>query len=206
MDPQTTDQSAIALAGLRQFLLQPRPVQTRQLLLLSEVGGISGAAVEGEAGGLPVIEFNLEDKDGKALRWRCNPAAYAMLLLIVVCGQSVFVDATDERRYLKVFGKKTRSAGTVFSRLIAGAEEEEVYRYADGDQFNLTCANIVYSGRNQRTANGSVENYGEILISAADAPDALFPGTPQDKTEAAKLLLRMALEGLEEDRREARPE
>lgn len=205
MDPHTTDQAAVALAGLRQFLLQPRPVQTLQLLLLSEVGGISGVAVEGEAGGLPVIAFNLEDRDGKPLRWRCNPAAYAMLLLIVVCGQSVFVDATNERRYLKVFGKKARSAGTVFSRLIAGAEAEEDYRYADGDTLNLTCANIVYSRSNRRTANDSVENYGEILWSVVDAPDAIFPGDPGEKMDAAGPLLRMAMEGLEEDRREARP-
>lgn len=199
MDPHSTDQLAVALAGLRQFLLQPRSAQTLPLLLLAEVGGITGVTIEEAVAGLPVIAFDLENK-GRLFRCRCNPAAYAMLLLIVVCGQSVFVDADDDRRYVKVFGKKNRSAGTVFSRLIAGAEEEEVYRYADRDQLNLTCANIVYAGRNRRTANDTVENYGEILISVVDAPDALFPGTPGDKTEAAKQLLRMAMDGLEEDR------
>ncbi|MCJ2041964.1 hypothetical protein MKK55_23850 [Methylobacterium sp. J-059] len=200
MNSHSTDQLAVALAGLRQFLTQPCSAQTLRLLLLAEVGGITRIAVEGEAGGLPVIEFNLEDKDGKALRCRCNPGAYAMLLLIVVCGQSVFVDATNGRRYVKVFGRKARSAGTVFSRLIAGAESEEDFGYADGDTLNLTCANIVFSRNNRRTANDTVENYGEIIISVVDAPDALFPGTPGDKTEAAKQLLRMAMDGLEEDR------
>ena len=196
-------QNALALAGLRQFFLQPRSAQTPELLLLGEIGGLEGIEAEERDGLLPVIRFQLRDKEDKAVICKCNPAGFALLRLIIVCGQSVFVDHANGIPYIKVFGRKAKSAGTVFARLLAGEEAEEDYTYKNRDTLDLTFSNIAFRCNNIRTASGTVESYSDIVLAAAGAPDELFPGEPEAKVRAASLLLDAARERAAEEREEA---
>ena len=202
-EPSTEDALVFALAGLRQLLRQPRHAQTLQLLLLAEVGGLSRLAIENGAGEPHVIGFDLQDSKGQTYRCRCNPAAFAMLLLIIICGQSVFVDHASGHPYVKVFGRKNKSAGTVFARLVAGAEAEEDFTYANGDRLDLTFRNIVFCRSNPRTANGTPDNVSEILITAVESSSSLFGDTPQERFEDAKALLELSLARVVEEREEA---
>ncbi|MCP2080837.1 UNVERIFIED_ORG: hypothetical protein J2W74_002023 [Methylorubrum zatmanii] len=195
-------QDALALAGLRQFLLQPRSAQTLELLLLGEIGGLEGIEVEERYGLVPVIRFQLRDHQDKAVICICNPAGFALLRVIIVCGQSVFVDHTGGRPYVKVFGRKQKSAGTIFARLLGGAEAEEDYTYTNGDTLDLTFANITFRRNNIRTASGTPESYGEVLSAAAGASDGLFPGEPEAKVRAAKALWDAVQDRIEEERAE----
>lgn len=202
MSTHDTTQGALALAGLRQFLLQPRSAQTLELLSLGEIGGLEGTNIEDQSGPLPVIHFRLRDKEGQAVDCKCNPAGFVLLRLIIVCGQSVFVDHARGRRYIKVFGRKAQSAGTVFARLLAGAEAEEDYTYKNHDTLDLTFGNIAFRCNNIRTASGTVESYSDIVLAAAGAPDELFPGEPEAKVRAASALLEAVRERVAEEREE----
>lgn len=200
MSPHPDTQSALTLAGIRQYLSQPRYAQTLELLLLSEVGGVSRVNILERDAPLPVISFEVQDANGTVCRCRCNPSAFALLLLIIVCGQSVFINYASGRPYVKVFGRKDKKAGTVFARLLVEAEAEEDYTYANGDTLNFTFANIEFGRRNPRTANDLHANYGEIAFAAADTPDALFQGDEAHKVQAATALLRAVLERMAEER------
>lgn len=192
----------LAAAGLRQFLRQPRHAQTLTLLMMREVGGISRVTMESNAAEQPVIEFDLQDNKGQTYHCRCNPAPFAMLLFIIVCGQSVFVDHANGHPYVKVFGRKEKSAGTVFARLVAGAEAEEDFTYANGDRLDLTFRNIVFCRRNPRTANGTPAIVSEILAASVQASSALFGETPEERFEDAKALLDAARSRVVEEREE----
>lgn len=198
-----TTQNVLALAGLRQFLLQPRSAQTLELLLLGEIGGLESIEVEDQDRPRPVIKFRLRDKKDRAVICKCNPAGFSLLRLIIVCGQSVFVDHANGRPYIKVFGRKTKSAGTVFARLLVGAEAEEDYTYKNRDTLDLTFGNIAFRCNNIRTASGTVEYYSDIVLAATGAPGELFPGEPEAKVRAASVLLEAARERAAEEREEA---
>ena len=186
--------AATALAGLRQFLLQPRTAETPHLLLLGSVGlGHAHLVEQPDRSG--VICCGMVDEDGAPQECLMNTSAYALLVCIGVLGQSAFMNTTDGRPFLKVFGRASEKAGIVFARLLLGAEGGERVEYRDGDQLNLTFANLVLSSG--RAKRGVMEWYPLALGHSASLPDALFPGTPEEKFEAAKILLRSAMERVE---------
>ena len=193
----------LVLAGLRQLVRQPRHAQTLRLLLMAEVGGLSRVAIENGVDEQPVIGFDLQDSKGQIYGCQCNPAAFALLLLIIVCGQSVFIDHAGGHPYVKVFGRKNKSAGTVFARLVAGAEAEEDFTYANGDRLDLTFRNIIFCRSNPRTGNGTPDNLIEILAAALEASISLFGSTPQERFEDVNALLELVRARLIEEREEA---
>ena len=187
------------LAGVRQFLAQPLHAQTPELLLAADLGGLT---VCREECSLSAIVFRIEDSKGKSLRCRCSSVAFALLLLIIVYGQTAFIDYSGlgGKPYLKVFGRSDASAGTVFGRIIAGLEFGETADYVDGDTLDFTHPNVIRGRDNSRARRDTPDWYGETLKFASALPDELFGGHAEEKLDAAKAVLNLARERLHEER------
>lgn len=197
------DVRAPVLAGVRQFLAQPLYAHTPELLLTVEVGGLTVCREECSPDNpSAAIVFRIADSKGTSLLCRCSPVAFALLLLIMVYGQTAFIDYSGVagKPYLKVFGRNEASAGTVFGRIIAGLEDGETAEYVNGDTLDFTHPNVIRGRASSRARRDTPDWYGETLKFASALPSELFGGQAGEKLGAAKAVLDLARERLHEER------
>ena len=191
------DHHASALANVRAFLQQSRAEQ--QPGLLTRVpdlgGGLTTYQHDGaDSAGLPRIRFGVRGAHAEAEHeFVCNAAPFGLLALIVLAGQTVFVNPRGSKEepglpYLKVFGRSGSKQWTTFARFITEEQDGETVRHTDGNTLDLTHRNLI-SGRNRKSKMGTQEMYGEVLLAAANAPGELFGATRDEKVRQAQGLL-----------------
>lgn len=155
-----------AFACLKHFLRQPTKTADPYLLMEDLPSWIVKASVYIQPNGTAVISFTARSKDGLPYQQPVLMTAhgFARLRMHTVLGATAFIDHTDETPYFKIFGNKPSSAGIMFARLIAGAGEGEIVRYANGNTLDLRSENlIVQAGSSKRDA---ADVFGETLLYA----------------------------------------
>lgn len=205
---------AQAREAVRLFIEAPNSEESiRGIIAASKCGNIFSAKLETPNGRPAVVAFELHDKDGKLHKCRCNPATFSVLLCIIGLGQSVFINYTDGKPYVKICGKMDDGAGYVFARLIAEALKGEQVKYRNHNTLDLRHPNLWIP---ERKTLPKVEDAGESvadvkdrtasamildLLSKAISEEApLFPGTPAEQHTAAWGLLQGALDRMQEER------